>query len=72
MSVARALRRSLFGGGKKSRTCPACGTAAYVTKDGNWYRHRMPPKCFGFNLPLLAGPICKASGKLVAAIPRPK
>ena len=62
MSVARVLMRKA-GGGKKPRVCPDCGNITYVTKSGYWYRHRKPPKCFGFNLPLCAGPICKLSGK---------
>lgn len=42
--------------------CPKCGQPTHITKAGKWYRHRMPPKNYGYNMPLRAGPICKASG----------
>lgn len=49
-------------GGKRCRTCPVCYAAAYVTKDGKWYRHRKPGMSLGYGMPNYAGPICEASG----------
>ena len=46
----------------KPYTCPACGNTAYVTLAGKWKNHRMPPRCFGYEMPLIAGPVCEASG----------
>lgn len=40
-----------------------CGSTTYITKAGYWYKHRMPPKNYGFNMPNRAGPICTLSGR---------
>lgn len=55
---------------KKVHTCPYCGTATYITKDGCWHKHRQPPGSnYDFNIPLVAGPVCPMSGR--TAIIRP-
>lgn len=43
-------------------SCPACGNQTYHTKAGNWFRHRMPPMNLGYQMPNVAGPVCKMSG----------
>jgi hypothetical protein len=48
---------------KEKFCCPHCRNWAYLTNEGRWFTHRMPPKNYGYNMPNRAGPVCKMSGR---------
>lgn len=66
MPRSRDISRGFNPNRRKPRTCPKCYATTYVTKDSRWYRHRKPSMNFGYDMPNVKGPICSASGCLVA------